>query len=59
MAHRCGFTQKVLIGTLRGGGFMTTAAISRGHPFYDLWAVSSKSELSHEAIRELAGQHFP
>lgn len=59
MAHRCGFTQKVLIGTLREGGFMTTAAISRGHPFYDLWAVSSKSELSHEAVRELAGQHFP
>lgn len=59
MAHRCGFTKKVLINTLRGSGFMTTAAIGRGHPYFDLWAVSSKSELKHEDICEIAGQHFP
>ena len=59
MAHRCGFTNKVLIGTLRRGGFASVAAASRGHPCFDLWAVASKSELSHEDLRKLAGEHFP
>ena len=59
MAHRCGFTNKVLIGTLRSCGFASVAAASRGHPFLDLWAVASKSELSHEDLRKLAGEHFP
>ena len=30
MAHRCGFTQKVLIGTLRASGFVAVAAKQRG-----------------------------
>ncbi|MCP5245994.1 MAG: tetratricopeptide repeat protein [Burkholderiales bacterium] len=59
MAHKCGFTKKVLIGTLRQAGFMTTAAINRGHPHYDLWAVASKSEITHDEICNLAEQHFP
>jgi ubiquinone/menaquinone biosynthesis C-methylase UbiE len=33
MAHRCGFTQKVLTGTLQASGFATVAAKRREHPY--------------------------
>jgi hypothetical protein len=33
MAHRCGFTQKVLTGTLQAHGFANTASLRRGHPY--------------------------
>jgi predicted SAM-dependent methyltransferase len=60
MAHRCGFTQKVLDGTLRSCGFQTVASMARGRtPFFDLWAVASKSTRSEDAMRALAGEHFP
>lgn len=59
MAHRCGFTNKVLIGTLRSCGFRTVAAANRGNPHFDLWAVACKSELSREDMHKLASQHFP
>lgn len=60
MAHKCGFTLKVLIGTLRANGFMTVAGKARGYtPFFDLWAVASKNEMSEEMIRVLANSHFP
>ena len=59
MAHRCGFTQKVLIGTLQSAGFKTVASKSRPHPAFDLWAVASLGERSEEAMRQLAGAHFP
>ncbi len=59
MAHRCGFTQKVLTGTLQGSGFTAVAAMRRGHPCYDLWAVATKSALDEAALRELARVHFP
>lgn len=59
MAHRCGFTTKVLIGTLRSCGFKTVAAARRGSPHFDLWAIASKLELSHEDMHRLASQHFP
>jgi predicted SAM-dependent methyltransferase len=59
MAHRCGFTQKVLTGTLQGSGFTAVASKRRGHPFYDLWAVATKSTRDEAALRELAGAHFP
>ena len=59
MAHRCGFTRKVLTETLKAGGFASVAAMGRAHPFYDLWAVASVDLLQREEIIELAGQHFP
>ena len=60
MAHRCGFTQKVLDGTLRAAGFKTVATMARGyHPFFDLWALASKSARSEEEMRVLAQAHFP
>ena len=59
MAHRCGFTQKVLDGTLRSAGFPVVATMRRGHPAYDLWAVASVSPRSETEIRALAAAHFP
>lgn len=60
MAHRCGFTQKVLDGTLRAHGFQTVGSMSRGRaPFFDLWALASKSHRPEAEMRELVGQHFP
>lgn len=59
MAHRCGFTQKVLTGTLQGGGFATVAANRRGHPFYDLWALATVAPMEEGELRALAVEHFP
>jgi predicted SAM-dependent methyltransferase len=36
MAHRCGFTQKVLVATFQIAGFKKMASTERGHPYYDL-----------------------
>ena len=60
MAHRCGFTEKVLRGTLQSAGFSCVATMARGStPFFDLWALASKASLDEEAIRALATSHFP
>jgi hypothetical protein len=60
MAHRCGFTQKVLDGTLRAAGFAGVATMARGFaPFFDLWALASVSVRSEQIMRSLAGEHFP
>jgi predicted SAM-dependent methyltransferase len=60
MAHRCGFTRRVLHATLQAAGFASVATLARGRaPFFDLWALASKSHRSDEALRTLAAQHFP
>lgn len=59
MAHRCGFTQKVLTGTLQAAGFATVASMRRGHPCYDLYAVATKSAMPENELRALAAAHFP
>jgi ubiquinone/menaquinone biosynthesis C-methylase UbiE len=60
MAHRCGFTEKVLSGTLRSAGFAAVGTVCRGRaPFFDLWAVASVSERSEDEMRHLARAHFP
>jgi predicted SAM-dependent methyltransferase len=58
MAHRCGFTQKVLTATLQATGFKSVACMSRGHPYFDLWAFASKAELNQEELLTLAKIHF-
>jgi hypothetical protein len=58
MAHRCGFTQKVLTATLQAAGFATIAAKRRGHPYYDLWALATVSAMPESELRELAQEHF-
>ena len=59
MAHRCGFTEKVLIGTLRSCGFPSVASRRRTHPYYDLYAVASKVPMIEADLRQLAIVHFP
>jgi SAM-dependent methyltransferase len=58
MAHRCGFTKKVLIATLQACGFKTVASMSRGYPYFDLWALATKAELNEEELLSLAKTHF-
>jgi len=58
MAHRCGFTERVLTGTLQTAGFASVASIKRGAPFFDLWALASKTPRSEEEIKSMAKTYF-
>lgn len=57
MAHRCGFTEKVLRNTLRACGFPWVATLARPAAF-DLWAVACKSPKTDDELRALAREHF-
>jgi predicted SAM-dependent methyltransferase len=60
MSHRCGFTRKVLHATLQSAGFASVATFARGRaPFFDLWALASKSVRTDEEMRAIAALHFP
>lgn len=59
MAHRCGFTQTVLMATLQQAGFPFTAGKRRGSPHFDLWALATAQPMDEAALRALAAQHFP
>jgi len=60
MAHRCGFTQKVLHGTLLAAGFKSVVTMRRGRtPFFDLWGLATKKERSGDDLRAIAAEHFP
>ena len=60
MAHRCGFTQRVLDEMLRSYGFQTVASIARRQaPYFDLFALATKSVKNENEMRQLAGLHFP
>lgn len=58
MAHRCGFTLKILLGTLKAAGFASVLGVRRAAHF-DLWAAASKKALSTAEQRILAAQHLP
>ena len=58
MAHRCGFTESVLRGTLVSNGFGSVATMRRTAAF-DLWAIASIPTLSEEKLRDIARSHFP
>lgn len=58
MAHRCGFTRKVLNASLRSAGYKAVASLARPAK-YELWAVASKRERPEAEMRELARLHFP
>lgn len=55
MAHRCGFTEKVLVGTLQAAGFQQVASLTRPQMF-DLWAFATKETWSNDALQAAAGQ---
>jgi len=60
MAHRCGFTKKVLVETLLESGFKTIASMARGYaPHFDLWALATKTAMSESELRLISSQHFP
>jgi hypothetical protein len=60
MAHRCGFTEKVLRATLQAAGFITVATMARPQAQHlDLWALASKRQRSEDEMRTLALAHFP
>ncbi|MGE5471395.1 MAG: class I SAM-dependent methyltransferase [Bacteroidota bacterium] len=58
MAHHCGFTLKVLLGTLKANGFVSVVGLRRP-ALFDLWAVASPAELPEAALVELAGRVLP
>jgi predicted SAM-dependent methyltransferase len=58
MAHKCGFTEKVLATELFTAGFASVAHMRRPAAF-DLWALGTKTERTHEALGELGRAHFP
>jgi predicted SAM-dependent methyltransferase len=59
MAHHCGFTKKVLDGTLLSCGFKSVGSLRRAPPFFDLWAIASKNMIAGPEMMELAGAHLP
>ena len=59
MAHRCGFTKKVLAPTLRSAGFKSIATFRRVGPYFDLFALATKEEIKDESVGEMAKLHFP
>lgn len=58
MAHRCGFTQKVLTATLQAAGFQQVASLQRPSAF-DLWALATCEAWSEPALREAAARMLP
>ena len=60
MAHRCGFTERVLRGVLQASGFPSVATMARARaPFFDLWALATKAQQDEQTMRALVQQHFP
>ena len=58
MAHHCGFTLKVLLGTLKAEGFLSVAGLRRPSTF-DLWAVATPLAVPDEAMHRLAVRYLP
>tara|TARA_B110000208_G_C11640984_1_gene384421 strand:- start:138 stop:737 length:600 start_codon:yes stop_codon:yes gene_type:complete len=58
MAHRSGFTKKVLLSTLLTAGFVNAGAIERSDHF-DLWAISTKENMGEDMLKAFAADHFP
>ncbi len=58
MAHKCGFTLNVLLGTFKAAGFESVIGFKREAPYFDLFCIASKAERDDTAMRELLGLHF-
>jgi len=59
MAHKCGFTEKVLSATFDAAGFMNNATVCRGAPHFDIWSVATKNKRSNEELKKIVEEHFP
>lgn len=58
MAHRSGFTQRVLQGIFRDEGFESTITFRRPSAF-DIWLIATKSKKTEDELKGLAELHFP
>lgn len=58
MAHRCGFTEKVLVGSLQQAGFHQVASLTRPYAF-DLWALATCEAWPDAALRAAATRLLP
>jgi predicted SAM-dependent methyltransferase len=59
MAHKTGFTKKVLLGVLLEVGFRQTLILQREKPFFDLWALATKESKTEIELSRLVDEHFP
>jgi predicted SAM-dependent methyltransferase len=59
MAHRCGFTQRVLSASLEAESFRRTVTMRRAAPSFDLWAIGTVDARDDESLHTLAKLHFP
>jgi len=58
MAHRCGFTAKVLLATLQAAGF-ASVVVTRRPGAYSLWALATKCQIASEDAMQLTREFFP
>lgn len=58
MAHRCGFTKKVLMATIQQAGFQSVAALARP-AYFDLWAIAFKKKLEESELLAVAKNYLP
>lgn len=58
MAHRCGFTERHLVESLKNAGFQSIASLTYPHRF-DIWVIATKRQCAEDKLRILAENHFP
>jgi SAM-dependent methyltransferase len=58
MAHRCGFTEKVLVVTLQEAGFQRIGSLTRAKSF-DLWALATVEDWSDDGLLAAASRLMP
>lgn len=59
MAHRCGFTARVLTASLRRAGFASLACQRRPADHFDLWVLATASPWPEADLRAAVAQFFP
>jgi SAM-dependent methyltransferase len=59
MAHKCGFTLKVLNALIQACGFKNIASVRRKAPYFDLWVLATKAEIDVDELKKMALNHFP
>ncbi len=57
MAHKCGFTENLLVGTLKKCGFDNVISKTRNDKF-DLWVIASSIKLKEDKLIEIAKEIF-
>ena len=59
MAHRCGFTAKVLGKYIKEAGFQSMMILQRPAPYYELQAIATVNKLEKNDLHNLVRSHFP